>query len=58
MTRKDFNLIAELINEAESLGIFTPKKKGMFTLLTMERLKETNTAFNEYAFKKATGLVK
>lgn len=58
MTRKHFQLIAELIQEAETLGIFSSqKRKGQFVTMTADRLAKENPRFDRYQFLKACGVV-
>lgn len=57
LTRRDYQLIADSILEAESLGIFTTKRKGQYANLVADRLVSTNPAFNRYLFLKACGVL-
>jgi hypothetical protein len=50
MTRKHYALIAESIEEAGELGIFTQKRKGQYANLIADRLEKDNPQFNRYLF--------
>lgn len=57
VTRRDYQLIAGSILQAESLGIFTTKRKGQYANLIADILADTNPAFNRYLFLKACGVL-
>lgn len=49
--------LAELIDEAESLGIFTTKRKGQFASLVADRIETKDKSFSRYNFLKECGVV-
>lgn len=49
--------LAELIDEAESLGIFTSKRKGQFAILVADRIESRDKSFSRYQFLKECGVV-
>jgi len=47
--------LADLIDEAESLGIF--KRKGQFASLVADRIENRDKSFSRYQFLKECGVV-
>jgi hypothetical protein len=55
MTRKDFELIAEMLVENKTL--FTVKRYGQYCCSWADTLESTNPRFNRYTFLKACGVL-
>lgn len=58
MTRKHFQLVADLLREANELGLYRSKKGyGQACSIAADNLAETNPQFNRYTFLKACGVL-
>jgi len=49
--------LADLIDEAEALGIFTTKRKGQFASLVADQIERRDKSFSRYQFLKECGVV-
>lgn len=57
MTKKHYEALAELNREAFESGLMSARSYGQFCRLAAERMGRFNSAFNEYQFLKACGVV-